>query len=213
MSVPERRRLRSEQCICRLVANEFKEERMFGIRFMKGMAASFATLGLMFPQARLLADAPAPKAPVSKSTQVNRIPDLLLTSGGKMTGRVVDHSGKVIEGANVVLKQGNKEIAQTVTNSEGIYSFKNLKGGVYQVGSGNTDGVFRVWSEKTAPPTAKEHALLVMGENGARGQFGSVDPTLVLLTAGVITAVVLSAIAVSDLNSLKEDVSKIPHSP
>ena len=53
----------------------------------------------------------------------------------------------------------------------------------------------------------------MMGENGARGQFGSVDPTLVLLTAGVITAVVLSAIAVSDLNSLKEDVSKIPHSP
>jgi hypothetical protein len=186
---------------------------MFSIRFMKGMAASLATLGLMFPQARLLADAPAPKTPVSKQNQVNRIPDLLLTSGGTMTGRVVDHSGKVIEGASVVLKQGNKEMAQAVTDHEGIYSFKNMKGGVYHVGSGNTEGVFRVWSAKTAPPTAKEHALLVMGENGARGQFGSVDPTLVLLTAGVITAVVLSAIAVSDLNSLKSEVAKIPHSP
>jgi hypothetical protein len=213
MSVPERRRLQSEQCLSRLVAKEFKEERMFGIRFMKGMAASLATLGMMVPQTRLLADAPAPKASVGKTSQVNRIPDLALTAGGTMSGRVVDHSGNVIEGAKVVLKQGNKEIGQTVTNNEGTYSFKNVKGGVYQVSSGNTDGVFRVWSEKSAPPTAKGHALLMMGENGARGQFGSVDPTLVLLTAGVITAVVLSAIAISDLNTLKSDISKIPHSP
>ncbi|HEY0982774.1 carboxypeptidase-like regulatory domain-containing protein, partial [Schlesneria sp.] len=145
--------------------------------------------------------------------KVNRVPDLVLTAGGTMTGRVCDHSGKVIEGAKVVLKQNNKEIAQTVTNNEGTYSFKNLKSGIYQVGSGNTDGVFRVWSEKTAPPSAKEHALLVMGENGARGQFGAVDPTLVLLTGGVIAAVVLSAIAVSEINSVKDTVNQIPISP
>ena len=186
---------------------------MFSFRFMKSMAASLATLGLLFPQARLMADTPAPKAPVNKQSQVNRIPDLLLTSGGTMTGRVVDHTGKVIEGANVVLKQGNKEIAQTTTDEEGLYSFKNVKGGVYHVESGNTEGVFRVWTEKSAPPTAKEHALLVMGKNGARGQFGSVDPTLVLLTAGVLTAVVLSAIAVSEINTLNSEVKKIPHSP
>ena len=73
--------------------------------------------------------------------------------------------------------------------------------------------MFRVWTEKTAPPSAKEHALLVMGDNGARGQFGAVDPTLVLLTAGVIAAVVLSAIAVSEINDLQESVDKIPLSP
>ena len=52
-----------------------------------------------------------------------------------------------------------------------------------------------------------------MGENGARGQVGAVDPTLVLLTGGVIAAVVLSAIAVSEINSLNEKIDKIPHSP
>lgn len=186
---------------------------MIGIRMIKGMAASLATIGMMLPQAPLLADSPAAKSSAGKAAQANRIPDLVLTEGGTMSGRVVDHSGQVIEGAKVVLKQGKKEIGQTVTNSEGVYSFKHVKGGVYQVTSGNTDGIFRVWSEKAAPPTAKEHALLVMGENGARGQFGSVDPTLVLLTAGVITAVVLSAIAVSDLNSLQQSVDNIPRSP
>ena len=189
---------------------------MFGIRFVKGMAVSLAAFGMMVPQTRLLADTPAAKAPVSKASKpakINRVPDLVLTANGTMTGRVCDSSGKVIEGAKVVLKQNNKEIARTVTNNEGTYSFKNLKSGVYQVGSGNTDGVFRVWTEKTAPPSAKEHALLVMGDNGARGQFGAVDPTLVLLTAGVIAAVVLSAIAVSEINDLQDSVDKIPLSP
>ena len=188
---------------------------MFSIRFVRGMAVSLATIGMMVPQARLLAETPAAtsKGPVGKAAQANHVPDLQLTATGMMSGRVCDHSGKVIEGAKVVLKQGNKEIAQTVTDSEGGYSFKNVKGGVYQVTSGNTEGVFRVWSEKSAPPSAKASALLVMGENGARGQFGAVDPTLVLLTGGVIAAVVLSAIAVSDINSLNDKVSKIPHSP
>ncbi len=186
---------------------------MFGIRFVKGMAVSLATFGMMVPQTRLLADTQQPKAPISRTSQVTRVPDLLLTAGGTMSGRVCDHTGKVLDGAKVVLKQNNKEIAQTVTNDEGLYSFKNLKGGLYQVTSGNTDGVFRVWTEKTAPPTAKEHALLVMGENGARGQFGSVDPTLILLTAGVIASVVLSAILLGQVNSLDNKVDKIPHSP
>ncbi len=187
---------------------------MFGIRFVKGMAVSLATIGMMVPQARLLAaDAPQSKAPITKTSQVNRIPDLMLTDGGTMTGRVCDHTGRVLDGAKVVLKQNNKEIAQTLTNDEGVYSFKNLKGGLYQVSSGNTDGVFRVWTEKSAPPTAKEHALLVMGENGARGQFGAVDPTLILLTAGVIASVVLSAILLGQFGNLQDKVDKIPHSP
>ena len=186
---------------------------MFGIRFVKGMAVSLAAIGMMVPQARLLADAPQAKAPIAKTNQVNRVPDLVLTAGGTMTGRVCDHTGKVLDGAKVVLKQNNKEIAQAFTDNEGVYSFKNLKGGLYQVSSGNTDGVFRVWSEKSAPPTAKEHALLVMGENGARGQFGAVDPTLILLTAGVIASVALSAILLGQVGNLKDEVAKIPHSP
>ena len=170
--------------------------------------------GLMLdPQGRLLADVPAPNIAVTKAPVVNRIPDLYLTEGGTMTGRVCDHTGKVIVGAKVALKQDNKVIATTVTNQEGHFQFKDLKGGIYHPVSGNTEGVFRVWPEKSAPPSAKGHALLVMGENGARGQFGSVDPTLVLLTAGVIAAVVLSAIAVNNINEVNNKIDNNPVSP
>jgi hypothetical protein len=179
---------------------------MSGIRFVKGAAICLATLGLVLPQAPAFADnALTPNAGAKVQAKAS-LPDVCLTTGGTLSGRVVDHTGKVLEGAQVTLRQDKKEIATTVTNKEGIYSFKALKGGVYQVSSGNTDGIFRVWAEKTAPPSAKEHALLVMGENGARGQFGCCDPTLVILTAGVIAAVILSAITLDKVN-------KLPSSP
>lgn len=181
---------------------------MFGFRFMKGAAVSLATLGLMVPQARVLADAPQAKA-VGKADAKKQIPDVFLTEGGTMSGRVVDHTGAVMPGAKVTLKHNNKVVATAQTDKEGVYSFKNLKSGTYYPSSGNTEGVFRVWNKTIAPPSAKEHALLVMGENGARGQFGSADPTLVVLTAGVIAAVVLSAIALDKIDKVNDSVNNI----
>lgn len=184
---------------------------MNAFRFVKGVAVSLATLGTVCPNLPVLADNPGATAaaPAAKSVAAGTLPDITLGNGGTLSGRVVDHTGKVIEGAAVSLKQGNKEIAKTVTSKEGLYSFKNLKGGVYQVGSGNTEGTFRVWSEKAAPPAAKQHALLVMGENGARGQFGGVDPLQVLLIGGVAAAVIISAITLNKVN----DIPTKPASP
>jgi carboxypeptidase family protein len=176
---------------------------MNGFRFVKGAAISLATLSMIFPQARLMADGtPAPSRAAAKATQVATIPDVALTTGATFSGRVVDHTGKVLEGAQVTVRQGKTEIGKTVTNREGLYAFQNMKGGVYQVSSGNTEGVFRVWAEKTAPPAAKEHALLVMGEKGARGQFGGVDPTLVILTGLVIADLVVDAITLNKVNDI-----------
>lgn len=186
---------------------------MIGFRIVKGAAVGLATLGLVVPQAPAYADVAQPKPVTSKTTAATRIPDIVMTAPGTVSGRVCDHTGKVLEGAKVDLKQNNKTIATTMTDKDGIYSFKNVKSGMYQMSSGNTEGIFRVWNEKTAPPTAKGHALLVMGENGARGQFGSVDPTLVILTAGVIAAVVLSAIAIQRIDSVSSQVNQIPVSP
>lgn len=187
---------------------------MNGFHFVKGAAVSLATFGLMFPQVQVLADSPqAPARSTPKAGQTVTTPDIALTTGGTFSGRVVDHNGKVLEGAQVTLRQGKNEIAKTVTNKDGLYTFKNMRGGVYQVSSGNTEGVFRVWAEKTAPPAAKEHALLVMGENGARGQFGGVDPTLVLLTGGVIAAVVISAITLNKVNDVDDKIDALPNTP
>lgn len=183
---------------------------MNGIRFLKGAAVVLATLGFVVPSPKLFADGQTAKQQPVKKAQKSQIPDVSL-AGGSFSGRVVDHSGTVLEGAEVVIKQGKTEVTRVVTDKNGVFTAKNMKGGVYQVSSGNTDGVFRLWTEKSAPPAAKGQALLVMGENGGRGQFGAIDPTIVLLTAGVIAAVVLSAIALDKINSL-EDCCKKSHS-
>ena len=179
---------------------------MFGFRFMKGAAVSLATLGMMAPQMSLLAETPAAKR---VTANVNSIPDIVMSESGTMNGRVCDHNGKVIEGAKVVLKQDNKIVGTTVTNNDGIYSFKNLKGGVYYPSAGNTEGVFRVWSKKSAPPSAKEHALLVMGENGTRGQFGGADPALIFTAAGLIAVTTISLINTSKINSLSNQIDDL----
>lgn len=182
---------------------------MNGMRFVKGAAVALATLGLAIPSPKLFAadQKPAAKS-VAKTAPKSQIPDISLASGGVFAGRVVDHSGSPLEGAEVVVRQGKTEVTRIVTNKDGLFTAKNMKGGVYQVSSGNTDGVFRLWTEKTAPPAAKGHALLVMGENGARGQFGGVDPTIVALTVGVIAAVVLSAIAVDKINKIEDKIDQ-----
>ncbi len=183
---------------------------MNGLRMLKGVAVAMATLGLAIPNPKLFADQQTnAKSAAAQRPQKSQIPDVTLASGGVFSGRVIDHAMNPLEGAEVVVKQGKTEVARTVTDKKGVFAVKNLKGGVYQVTSGNTDGVFRVWTEKTAPPVAKGQALLVMGENGARGQFGAIDPTIVLLTAGVIAAVVLSAIAVDKINQVENCCNKL----
>ena len=179
---------------------------MYGMRFMKGAAVALATLGLAIPSPKLFAadQKPAAQKPAASSAPKSQVADVSLAAGGVFAGRVVDKTGTPLEGAVVVVKQGTTEVVRTVTDKNGLFTAKNMKGGVYQVTSGNTDGVFRLWTEKTAPPVAKGHALLVIGENGARGQFGAVDPTIVALTAGVIAAVILSAIAIDKLNKLQD---------
>lgn len=185
---------------------------MTGIRFLKAAAVCLATLGVAMPQVPAMADSARTGSSV-KAQKAATLPDIALTKGGMLSGRIVDHTGKPLEGAEVTLLQGKKQVTVTMTNHQGVYSFKNLKGGVYGISSGNTDATFRVWTERTAPPSAKEHALLVMGENGARGQWGAVDPTLVLLTAGVITAVVLSAITLSRIDDSTSTIVYVPASP
>lgn len=174
---------------------------MSGIRFVKGAAVCLATLGTVLPQAPAMAETQSART-APKVQRKASLPDVVLTAGGTLSGRVVDHTGKVLEGAKVTLRQGDNELATTLTDKDGVYSFKGLKSGTYGLSSGNTDGTFRVWSEKAAPPSAKEHALLVMGENGARGQFGCCDPCCIILAAGVIAAVVLSAITLDKVNQL-----------
>jgi hypothetical protein len=170
---------------------------------VRAAAVALATLGMMIPNAPAIAAGPSR---VQVKTVDAKIFDIALSNGGTFKGRVVDHTGAAMEGAAVTIKQNNKEVARSITDKNGTFAVANLKTGVYSVASGATEGTYRVWSETAAPPSAKEQGLLVMGENGARGQFGCCDNTGVYIVGAIaIAALVVGIIAL--------DKADHPHSP
>lgn len=182
------------------------------LNLVQGAAVALATLGLMLP-------APAVQAAAKDSQKITQIQtvnaavlDISLQSEGQFAGRVVDHAGSPAANADVVIRQGSKEITRVSTDSSGRFEVDGLRGGVYEVASGKTVGTYRVWQNDVAPPAAKEQALLVLGENGTRGGFGSIGGGLMLLTAGVLASVIIGAIALDRINSVNDKVDKIPTS-
>jgi hypothetical protein len=182
---------------------------MKGMRFVRGAAISLAALGLILPPSASADTETKPTAVVRPAKSLAA--DVVLQEGA-FAGRVVDHTGTPLAGHDVIVKQGDKQVAIVKTNDKGVFSVPAVRPGTYTATSGKTVGTFRVWNDKAAPPAAKGHALLVMGQNGSRGQFGAVDPTLVLLTAAVIATLIITAITLNKVNDLEDEVSQIPKS-
>lgn len=176
-------------------------------KFFQGAVIALASIGLMLP-------APSVMAATSAKTNVQSVDvstfDIGLQKNGAFTGRVVDHTGTPAKNAEVVVRQGSKEVARTTTDAEGRFAVNGLRGGAYEVSSGKTVGSYRVWQSDVAPPSAKEQALLVLGENGTRGQFGAAGGGVVLIAAAVIASIIISAITLDRVNSIDD---KIPASP
>lgn len=175
---------------------------------VRGAAVALATLGMMIPNAPTMA-ADASKSVVK--TVDAKMFDVSLSQGGTFKGRVVDHTGTVLEGAAVSVKQNNKVVAQSITDKNGSFAVSGLKSGVYTVSSGQTEGVYRVWDEKAAPPSCKEQSLLVLGENGARGNFGCCDSNGNIVVAAIATAGLI--IGIITLVRVNDAIDKIPTSP
>lgn len=184
---------------------------MKAFQFLRAAIVSLATLGVVMPQAGLAAAAET-RAPARSSVRIVRtgdVADVTLAADGTFAGRVVDHNGQPLKDAEVTVRQGQREVARTRSDAKGTFAVKNLPHGEYQVVSGKTEGRFHLWSKDSAPKVSRDMALLVMGENGARGQYGSIDPTLLLLTAAVIAAVILAAIAVDKIDNVQNDVNDL----
>lgn len=183
---------------------------MKSLKFIRGAIVALAAVGVVFPQLPAIAAGPRSAPPV-KMLAAGTILDVGLAQGGTFTGRVVDHTGAAMEGAQVVIKQGKTEVTRTVTDKQGTFVASNLKGGVYTVASGATEGVYRVWSESTAPPSAKGQALLVLGQNGARGQSGLFNGDL--NTVLLVTTLVVASGALLFAVKAHEDTHEILGSP
>ena len=173
---------------------------------------ALAIIGVVFPKSQLLAAEQA-RASAIKVVPASTIFDVRLGADGKFQGRVVDHSGTPIEGAKVEVKRGSMVVAQSVTDRDGVYSVKNLSTGQYNVRAGATEGTYRFWSDETAPPSAKSQALLVMGENGARGQYGVMDLNGIIVATSVAVALAASITALVIASDANRTADNAFHSP
>jgi hypothetical protein len=178
-------------------------------QMLQRAAVGLACLGMMVPNAGALAAGPGQTANAGQTAKTPAFVDVALSGGGTLTGRVINAEGLPVDGAAVSIHQGDQEIARTVSDRNGLYAVRGLRGGNYYIKGGQGLGLFRLWAENTAPPAAKPQAVVVSDAEIARGQFGGLDLVTVTLLGTSIAGVTLGAIAVHKLKNLEDDVDEL----
>jgi hypothetical protein len=124
------------------------------------IASTIACIGMSLPMSAMAAT-PAPAA-------VNS--DVALRTGGLLVGQVVDQQGVAKAGTPVSVQFAGKEVVSTTTDANGVFAAKGLRGGQYQLITPQGASPCRLWAADTAPPSARPAALVVSGNETARGQ-------------------------------------------
>ncbi len=139
-------------------------------RVVKGVLVSLAVVGFCLPQTALAAGASVGRAPI--------VVDVALTDGGVLYGQVVDPQGSALVKVPVLLRDRDRELARAVTDKNGYFAVRGLRGGVYQLATVGGQGMFRLWKPGSAPPASEQGALLIVQGDTVRGQCESCgEPT------------------------------------
>jgi len=156
----------------------------------RGVVVALAVVGMCLPSVALAAP---PEKPV--------VTDVRLQEGAILVGVTVDDQGARMAGIPVSLRSNDQELAVGVTNPEGIFAFRGVHQGIYQVASGKSVGTFRVWTVETAPPAAQQAAMVVVSDGVVRGQarMGSLLTNPLVIGAGIATAIAVP-VAVANNN-------------
>jgi hypothetical protein len=145
------------------------------------------------PTSVLAAQGPVAPAPVPPIT------DVALRDGGTLVGQIVNAQNIAQAKTRVsVQNPQNQEIAAAVTDQQGNFAIQGLRGGVYQIVTPQTRGVYRLWMPGMAPPAAQQGVLLVSSDDAIRGAAPGPGGGLkgFLTNPLVIGAAVATAIAV-----------------
>ena len=154
---------------------------MFRTQFSYSLAALAAVMMVAPPHLLFAAD-PA-------TTQLAG--DIMLDANGTMRGSVVDPQGKPLDGASVVVLQGQQEVKRTASDKTGQFQVAGLRNGVYTLDVAGTSHRVRLWNADTAPPTASSVPAVVSDAEVVRGQLGAFNvPMFVALAAGVAGIVI-----------------------
>ncbi len=98
--------------------------------------------------------------PAAKKVAQPTAIDVALANGGTVSGHILDDNQQGVANTPVSIRQGKEEVARAMTDNDGRFEIRNLRGGVYLVTSNNGYGLFRFWAPKSAPPAARDQVLL-----------------------------------------------------
>lgn len=140
----------------------------------------------------------APTTAENPTPVVPTIGDISLAEGQTLWGEVIQSDGTPIEGASVRIAQSGRATATVTTSQNGLFAVPGVRPGVYEIATGTTSGVFRVWSAGTAPPVASTSVRLVADAGVVRAQreFGSLIKNNKLVFGGIIAAAIAIPVAV-----------------
>jgi hypothetical protein len=150
------------------------------MKSIQKMMLGLACMGMLIPQSAFTADQNVRQA------VNNNVIDVALNAEGSLEGKVISSSKSAVNGTEVVVYQGSKEIVRTVTNKEGEFKVNNLKNGVYTVTADKGMGEVRVWETAYAPPAAEQNVVLMSGQRIVRGQNGTPNWVPLVFTTGLI---------------------------
>jgi len=122
--------------------------------------------------------------------------DVSLAPGGLFAGQVVNAQGVAESGAEVVLRYQGQDVVRTVTDENGSFAARGLRGGQYEVQVSGGVVHCRLWTDRTAPPAARPSALIVADSDVMNGQggFGSLLSNPFVLAGIVATAVAVPVV-------------------
>lgn len=159
--------------------------------------ASIASVFMAVPQISFAAQ------PASIQQESLVVKDVSLANGGVLKGQILTSNGQARANVPVILGQKGKALATTTTNADGEFAFKGVRSGMYHVSAGTQGGMYRVWSEKTAPPKSKTGVMIVNNDEVIRAQLGDwwhslSGPWKAAILAGITAAIVLPIVLSQD---------------
>lgn len=137
-------------------------------QFFKVTVVGVATVGQLLPASIVRAETPAATKTPAKSSAA--VLDLELGAGGSVSGEVFNAQREPVKNAVVSVRQGRNEVASTQSDESGRFTVKGLKPGVYHVVAGTGQGIYRVWSTKSAPPRSLSQIKIMSDRTIIRAQ-------------------------------------------
>jgi len=142
---------------------------------LKAGAVILASLGILVPTPVLHAATFDAGPPHDAEGRTQALVDVALCGAPQrdvLIGLVLDRQGAAQEGVSVALCKNGQRLAESRTDRNGHFRFANVRGGVYQLTAAGGVAAYRVWAPGTAPPSARQQALVVADDTVLRGQCG-----------------------------------------